>query len=267
MPTAITRKEPVLDTAVAAEGATSIIATIVNAHPVEEKKEKSEEIPFGQTEELYCAFEGCDKVLASRWSLKRHIRTHTGEKPFQCRQCSKEFVQKCSLIRHEQTHGVEKAWSCDHPNCNKTFKLKEYLDVHKRTHMKVTGLNDGGQPGGVSAQQGNGAPVLDQFRQRLVRLTIRHRQQLGQLNTKYMDSMSMVNELREVLASAVEALPKESITPSMRQALESGGRVRARDPNEDTSSSSIAETDTRELHALNIQFLPAIKRQRTNEGI
>ena len=259
-----------LDTAVAAEGATSIIATIVNAHPVEEKKEKSEEIPFGQTEELYCAFEGCDKVLASRWSLKRHIRTHTGEKPFQCLQCSKEFVQKCSLIRHEQTHGVEKAWSCDHPNCNKTFKLKEYLDVHKRVHMKETGLNEYGQSNDALAQQGTGAPVLNQFRQRLVRLTVRHRQQLGQLQAKYKDSVGMVNELREVLASAVEALPKESITPRMLQAMESGGRVRARDLSEDSSTPQTAtetetetETGASQPQVLNVPIPPASKRQCT----
>lgn len=49
----------------------------------------------------------------------------------------KEFVQKCALKRHEQTHLQDKLWECDYPNCGKRFKLRVYLDVHKRIHPQI----------------------------------------------------------------------------------------------------------------------------------
>ena len=77
----------------------------------------------------------CVKEFDNRWSLARHEKIHTGEKPYKCHICDKEFIQKCSLRRHVKIHSEEKPFVCTHLNCGKRFKLKEYLDMHRRVHL------------------------------------------------------------------------------------------------------------------------------------
>jgi len=46
----------------------------------------------------------CEKNLDTKYKLERHIRTHTGEKPFQCEVCKTRFNQKSSLKTHSTIH-------------------------------------------------------------------------------------------------------------------------------------------------------------------
>lgn len=49
----------------------------------------------------------CSKVLETKYKLERHLRTHTGERPFECQHCPAKFNQKSSLKTHSNIHARE----------------------------------------------------------------------------------------------------------------------------------------------------------------
>ncbi|GBO31388.1 Zinc finger protein 287 [Araneus ventricosus] len=98
----------------------------------------------------------CSKSFASKNSLTKHMKTHTGENLFRCRICDKVFGRNDNLNRHMRIHASEigdetiapkgnlnqdmeihskkNDFKCD--ICNETFGRNDNLIRHMKTHSK-----------------------------------------------------------------------------------------------------------------------------------
>ncbi|OMJ74023.1 hypothetical protein SteCoe_27140 [Stentor coeruleus] len=100
-----------------------------------------------------CTMNKCFKSFRDEESLRKHETCHENEneqdpKNFACPKCNRVLATKQSLKEHTYTHSGKKPFRCSEIACGKTFRQSSQLCNHRKVHkeakkmMKIQSLND-----------------------------------------------------------------------------------------------------------------------------
>lgn len=103
-----------------------------------------------------CPLLSCGRIFKRLEHLKRHVRTHTQERPYECNRCSKRFSRSDNLTQHIKTH--EKADRGERLKTEASESTEDEMASYLEAEVDAMAAREGKMLGAVGETRHIGEP-------------------------------------------------------------------------------------------------------------